>query len=412
MKSNLGLHLLFLFFYVFASHFAQAQTMGFYLRDQVKVLPKSRYIVSVVGFQSDINSQLDSSGKSTSIQNKLNRSITFKDITDDDPNRKNQLVGLFKANNIHQAADAGYIQGSVKGFADGQIPLIGYGLTDNTMLILALPILHFRIQAQNQFIKSQTTQSFLKKLEQQDESSTAKDFDSAFDSSMQSKLYRAGYIWNPDVDKKMVGDLQLTVLNQIDSNQSAIAIGLIFPTATAAATDDVYQLSGGERKWAASAKYTKQHTLSAGLSLTQSIENLLFLPTQQNRRLYLNETSDLKEGFDEASISWVNQTKYQIQMRYEFPKWIGLTGGFSWQYRTGEKLSGQKYADYVYDINSRSNDQDLKSAYVALDLNSINSFLQGHFLLPMALEFSSYHTLAGRNVLSEPVYQLQGSLFF
>lgn len=412
MKSRLGFSLLFILLFISTLHLAQAQTMGFYMRDQVKVLPKSRFIVSVVGFQSNINSQLDSSGQSTSIQDKLNRDITFKDITDDDSARKNQLVGLFKANNVNQNAKAGSVNGQVKGFVDGQIPLIGYGLTDDIMMIFALPILHFRIQAQHQFVKSETTKSFLKNLEQQDQGSTARDFDSAFDSSMQSKLYRSNYIWNPDVDQKMVGDLQLTLMNQLTSNQSAVSLGLIFPTADIAAVDDVYQLTGGEKKWAVSAKYAQQIPINTGLSLTQSFENLLFLPTKQMRRLYLNETSDLKEGFDETQISWVNQIKYQMQLRYEFPKWVGITGGLAWQYRTGEKFSGDKYDQLIYDINSRANDQDLKSAYLAADLNSINSFLAGQFLLPMALELSTHYTLAGRNVLSEPVYQLQGSVFF
>lgn len=386
--------------------------MGFYLRDQVKVLPKSRFIVSMVGFQSNVNSQFDSSGQNTSIQDKLNRDITFKDITDDEPTRRNQLIGLFNSNNVNQAASAGSVHGQVKGFVDGQIPLIGYGLTDDVMMIFALPILHFRIQAQHQFVKSETTETFLKNLEQQEQGTTARDFDSAFDTSMQSKLYRSGYIWNPDVDKKMVGDLQLTVMNQRTESDSAISLGLIFPTATTAAVDDVYQLTGGERKWAVSAKYAKLIPINAGLSLTQSFENLLFLPTKQMRRLYLDDVSDLKEGYDETQISWVNQIKYQMQLRYEFPKWVGITGGVAWQYRTGEKFSGDKYDQQVYDINSRSNDQDLKSAYLAADLNSINSFLAGQFLLPMALEVSTHYTLAGRNVLSEPVYQLQGSVFF
>jgi hypothetical protein len=396
----------------FLSQWAWAQTMGFYVRDQVKVLPKSRFIVSVVGFQSNINSQLDRSGQETSIQDKLNRTITFKDITKDDPLRTNQLVGLLDANDVNQNLDAGFIQGRVKGFVDGQIPLIGYGLTDNTMIIVAMPILHFRIQAQHQFVKSQSTENFLNSLKSQDQSSTAQDFESAFDTSLENKLYRSGYSWNPDVDKKLVGDIQLTVMNQLTSSQSAFSVGLILPTATTASMDDLYQLSGGEKKWAISVKYVKLLQLNQGLSLTNSLENSVYLPTRQWRRLYTDADSELKEGFDQTEISAVNQIKYQMQLRYEFPKWFGITGGFNWQYRTGEKLSGDKYDQTIYEFNSRGTDQELKSAQLAVDINSINSFLQGQFLLPMAFELSTFYTLGGRNVLSEPVYQAQGSLFF
>lgn len=406
MKSKLFFIILFL------GSCSFSQTMGFYLRDQVKVLPKSRFIVSVVGFQSNINSQFNSSGENTSIQSKLNRNITFKDITEDDPSRKNQLVGLFSANNVNQAESAGSVQGVVNGFVDGQIPLIGYGLTDDVMIIVAMPILHFRIQAKHQFIKSQVTENFIKNLRDQDQNSTADDFNSAFATSMESKLYRAGYDWNPDVDKKMIGDLQLTFMNQWLENQSAFSFGINLPTATTASMNDVYQLSGGEKKWALTAKYTKEFELNPGLKLTQSLENLFFLPTKQYRRLYLQENAELKEGLDETDVSMVDQLKYQLQLRYEFPQWVGFTGGVSWMYRTGEKLSGSKFDPAVYELNSRSTNQEEKAAYIAMDLNSINSFLAGHFLIPMAFELSAHYTLTGRNVLSEPVYQAQGSLFF
>lgn len=403
----------FSFFLLFiAGHFASAQTMGFYLRDQVTVLPKSRFIVSVVGFQSDINSQLDESGKKTSIQDELNRKISFKEITEDEPLRTNQLSGLFAANGVNQNQTAGAIEGRIKGFVNGQIPLIGYGITDRMMIIVAMPILHYQIQAQQRFVKSQATEDFLNNLRSQDQTSTAEDFDAAFETSLENKLYRSGYAWNPEVDKKLVGDVQLTLMNQLSSDQSAFSVGLILPTATTASIDDLYQLSGGERKWAVSAKYAKLIQLNPGLGLTNSLENLFYLPTKQSRRLYLDADADLKEGQDQADISAVNQIKYQMQLRYEFPKWVGITGGFSWQYRTKEKISGDKYDASVYELNSKNTGQEIKAVYLALDLNSINSFLAGNFLLPVALELSTYNTLSGRNVLSEPVYQAQGSLFF
>ena len=59
MKNKIGLNIFGLFFSALLFQYAQGETMGFYLRDQVKVLPKSRFILSVIGFQSNVNSQLE-----------------------------------------------------------------------------------------------------------------------------------------------------------------------------------------------------------------------------------------------------------------------------------------------------------------------------------------------------------------
>lgn len=389
-----------------------AQTFGVYSREQSGSLPQGRMMISDLAFQSQIDSMYDYSSNKKSLSSNLNRQVTYGDIAKDDKQRQAQLQGLFAANDVGLETTAGAVTGSIKTLVDGHVPVLGYGVTDDISVVITVPMIHFIMSSNYQFNNSSTTNDFIQRLQQQDQTSVAKDFKKAFQYSLETKLNKLGYKWNGYVDRKVVGDTQIYILKKINEDEMLSGI-IILPTADAAKTDDIFEIKGGDKKIGFGVKYGLQNKFDNGYSVSNSISNTLLLPTIQSRRLYLTEDNELKEGLDEnTQLGLVDRFSYQLQGRYEFPNWLGLSAGFVWQYKTAEHYTGDKYDAAVYNLNSSRTAEDLKSYFVSVDLNSIKSFLAGHFIIPMAIEVGMSVPLAGQNAAAESVYQFQGSLFF
>lgn len=402
----------FLLINMFVIQNSWAQSFSFFNREQITTLPKNRMIVSDVGFQSEVNSQYNYKSDLKNLSDNLNRRISFNDIIKDEKIRGSQLTGMFQANDVDLNDSAGSVSGEIKTLVDGHVPVFGYGITDRISVIVSVPMIHFTMNSNYRFTNSAATNNFLTKLQQQDQNSVAQDFKKAFQYSLETKLSKIGYKWNSQVDQKFVGDTQIYILQKI-SEQEMLSGILILPTADQAKMDDLFELKGGDRKWGLGAKYAIMNTYDNGISLSHSVQNILLLPTTQEKRLYLTADNDLKEGIDlNTQSSFVDQIKYQFQVRYEFPTWLGVTAGYNWQYKTAEQFSGSKYEASVYDLNGSRTAEELKSIYFATDINSIKSFLSKNFIIPMALELGTSIPVGGKNAMAQAVYQLQGSLFF
>ena len=394
----------------------QAQMMSSFVREQVGSLPKGRFLVSMVNVQSTIDQMYNHQGSKETLSQNFNQKINFQKITQDEPVRRNQLAGLFMSNGVSLTDAAGSVSGAVSGTVSGKVPLLGYGIKDDLGIYFALPIIEFKINASYQFQQSPQTIAFLNKLKNSDQSSIAREFDVALNTSLENKLYRSQYDWNSALNKKYVGDFQVNLVKVLVNSsdfKSQIQPFLILPTSGDQDLRDLYGLKAGDKRWGLGTKYAVQKNLLGTVQMNAGISATYLFPSQQGRRLPKDDSDQLNEYLD-PSVWVAGGMSYhsQFQVRYPFPKWVGINLGIDWQQRFRDSLNGGEYDSTVYRAAELKTGSSLLTSYASVDLNSIQSFLSGGFIFPAQAELGIGYPLHGENAIAEPVLQLQGTMFF
>jgi hypothetical protein len=240
----------------------------------------------------------------------------------------------------------------------------------------------------------------------------------ALNSSLERKLFTAGLGWDPRLNRSYFGDVQVMLMKVIPPEtgktlKQSLQPILVLPTASDRDIRDLYGLKAGDQRWGIGMKYAVEESLPYRFQLNFGVGATYLFSSTQSRRLPKNSQDELNELYDpDASVSGGTRLQSQIQIRYPFPRWVGLNLGMVWQKQFQETLSGTLYAPEAYSMGSGRTSSSLISSYASLDLNSIQSFLEGHFLLPAVAEIGVGLPLAGINAISEPVLQLQGTMFF
>lgn len=397
---------------------ANAQVLSTFVREQVGTLPKGRFMVSYLSLNASIDSMYGRDGNSKSLSGNLNQSITFQKITEEDPVRGNQLSGLFLANGVNLGDQAGSLTGSIRGTVNGKVPVIGYGIRDDLGLYVSLPVLTFNVNAEYRFTPSATTNGLLSQLSSNDQSSVASEMNAALSSSLERKLFTAGLGWDPRLNRSYFGDAQVMLLKVIPPSsgktmKQLLQPVMVLPTASDRDIRDLYGLKAGDGRFGMGFKYGLEETLPYRLQINFGAAATYLFSSEQARRLPRSGGDELNELLDPGTrVSGGSKFQSQVQLRYPFPRWVGLNLGVSWQKQFQESLAGTLYSPDVYSVASSRTSYDLVSSYASLDLNSIQSFLEGNFLLPAVAEVGIGLPLAGRNAVAEPVLQFQGTMFF
>lgn len=403
----------------FFTSVAQAQLLSSYVREQVGTLPRGRFMLSLVQVTSNVDRIFGQDGIKKPLSDSFDQGVSYQKIVNEESVRGSQLAGLFLSNGLELADSAGSISGSLTGTVNAKVPVVGYGITDDLGIYFSIPILQFQIQSQYRFQSSEKTQKFLQHLRDDDQKSVASEFDVALATSLESKLYKSGYQWDANLNRTYLGDLQIMLLKVMDTSgwdtrqKWMLQPTVVLPTATDQDIRDLYGLKAGDRRFGLGLKSGYQRAVDSRLQFNAAAATMVLLPTSGQKRLPKDSEDDLREFLDESTrITGGAKLSAQTQLRYEFPRWVGFNAGLQWQRRLSENYQGNKYDAEVYARASELSGQELLSAYASVDLNSIKSFLEGGFLIPVVAELGVGLPLRGRNSIAEPVIQFQGSTFF
>ena len=401
---------------ILISNDASAQVMSTFVREQTGSLPQGRFMVSMVSVQSSIDQMFNRNGGKETLSQNFNQKITFQKISSEEPIRGNQLAGLFLSNGLALSDSVGDVSGAVKGTISGKVPVLGYGIKDDLGIFFALPVIEFKINAHYQFQQSAKTVGFLKQLKNSDQTSIAKEFDAALNTSLENKLYKNNYDWNTALNKSYFGDLQINLVKVLVNSpdfKSQIQPFMVLPTSSDRDLRDLYGLRAGEGRFGLGAKYAAQKQVLGFLQINAGMSATYLFPSEQGRRLPKDQSDQLNELMDSnVLVSGGLSYRSQLQVRYPFPKWVGLNLGVDWQQRFKDSLSGDEYESSTYRNAEAKTGSSLFTSYASIDLNSIQSFLSGGFIFPAIAELGVGLPILGENAIAEPVVQLQGTMFF
>ncbi len=413
---NLFLHLA-LFFVALCSSRSQAQLSAVSMKDQMGTLPKGRFIVSYVNSRTALDSFFSATGTRGTLSDRFSNAVSWNTVIESDPARANQLQGLLQANQVDTNGSTGQLDGAIQGSVFAQVPVIGYGITDQIMVVFTLPIVRFQVASDYAFRPSESFKQFSNQLVSGYNNGVAAEFEYSFQRSFEILLANNGFQYRPLTDKTMVGDLRADFLfvpaNQTGPVRFSLSPHIIFPTAQSADPTDLYQFTAGNGRAGLGGKVMGEWSTGTGLAFSGNLGGSFIFSGTQMRRIPRAPNNPIDSDVDtNAIVSGGHQIAGGLQTKYEFPVWVSLFGGIQLQKQFQQEISGSVFEPFRYVYAAPETDQSLTHIYAGMELNSIKPFLAGNFLLPAAGMFSMGYPLTGTNVPAEPTFNFQGSLFF
>ncbi len=406
----------FLYLFMFAG-FCQAALTPNLMGEQVGTLPKGRFMVSSGVFLSSMNQRFNSNGKRELISNNFNQKLSWNEIGSADPRRSEQFKGLLDSQSISSDSTAGAFVGDFNGEIQGNVPVIGHGLTDEIGLYVALPILRFRAQSNVAYQKSDNAQGFINKLVSIDQKAAANELAAGLNDGFNDELERAGYKYEKTVDRTLLGDLRIDLMH-VKKNQNpllrfATVTTLLTPTGKTADPTDLYGFSSGEGRVGVGLREVAELNVLPQLALLGSAGMTYKFVSSRKMRVPRFEGDKLSSDIDSSvSVRQGHEWTSMLVTRYLISRSFIARVGLQHQGRLKDNYSGNKFNNSRYSALSQGTNEHLENTFVSLEMNTIKAFLDRDWFIPGSVLAAYSIPLAGKNSLSEKMGLVQASVFF
>jgi hypothetical protein len=398
----------------------QAQMMPATNGDLTSTLPKGRILISAVQQVINAGNRFTDSGQLEKIKSRFNRTISWNDVLQDDPSRSAQLQGLFLSNGINLEDSPGRYEGNFSGQVSATVPVLGYGFSNDWGIYAAIPIVRFQMSSQVQYVASASAVQLVDQLENTQQGSVAEEFRSALNQGFQQRLSDAGYDYRSNIDRSFVGDIRLEVPYiykpaVAGSDSLAVISTIILPTATVADPRDLYQTGSGERRGGLGARAVYSMPIfHHRFTLTTTGGPTLLLPSGERAVRVPRYSGDvLSRDIDESSrLGWGLQVQLMADLKFQISRSWAARMGLQHQNRLIDSLNGTRFSAERYEWAQDPVRLRLESAWLNIEFNSIQAFLDQDLPIPFQLLAGIAVPLSGRNVIQDPSLMLQTTFFF
>lgn len=385
--------------------------------EQVATLPQGRFMAAFMTLLGGLSGQYSTVGANTPIANQFNRNIQFSQIATEQAVRANQIQGLLDSQGVEADSLAGQYVGKFDGGMQAMVPLLGYGITDRWGVFFTIPILKIRTQFATAFQASSNLQSVMADWTATDQTGLATNIQSALESGMEHKLTSAGYRYEPNAERTLIGDLQMVspwvLTHSQDTLQIAIMNQFSFPTGQVAQPDDLYGISAGAGRMGLGTGVGVSYRLHPRFLLSGSVGGALLLPAKLAKRIPTALGDNLSPDIDSNTLVGVTPSmKLGLESRVQLSRSWSARLGYQYQLESQTPLSGDIYPLERYSYLSQATGQELHTLSAGIDFNLIRAFLDGDFLFPTQLGIAAALPIAGRNTLSNLTWLIQTALFF
>jgi len=383
-------------------------------------LPQGRFMVSMLSFWTPIESRSLANGDTQTFSSLFNRGLTWQQVVNSQPDRSEQVAGLLQANGITDLnGSAGQFAGDFQGRVQTMVPLLGYGITDRIGVFFVLPILKFQTAYSMAYQSSPQAQALIKSLQDSGQNPTAQEMAQSLNQGFDLQLQKAGYAISPQAEVQKVGDLRMDVpvpLSSTTANlQFTTTSTLVIPTAQQASPTDLFVFNGGDGRFAIGQKIQAAWVPPGARRLTAiaATGGVVPLPVTRTVHVPQNINDIIPAQVDpQTLISGGASVQGYGSLQYQYTKLISSRVSYQFQHRFEKTFSGTAFDPSGYQILGSLSAETLHSLQASVDINTIQTFLEGDFLMPGILTAGVGVPLGGQNALINPTFMLQGSVFF
>ncbi len=388
--------------------------------ESTKTLPKGVRNLNIRGLYTSTSEKTDPSGNSISLAEALWRPLRFRNIlsSEDDPLKRTQLEAFLIQQNIDKEQSVGDFRADLNARINVWAPILGWGLSDNLTLALAVPYYSTSTDIEAGFRTNVGAEEFLARLT----TPSMNNYGSAVEAvekfkdavgRLNRKLIKYNYSelssWNQTGWGDTTLALKYRALDQ-DVLKAAVTAGVVAPTGRRDNPSILTDLPLGDGQWDVFSQLTLDQQVSPSIFINQFAKYTYQAPDK--RRIPW-------KTYDESIEVPVNTTKFKygdkvdagLSMQFEQDS-TGLTAGLGALYY---RKFGDRYDVSVIDSKNelqRWTDQVAEYGQARVGYSTLAAFKRKEFPLPASVSMEYRKQLASRNMPITDFAQMDINLFF
>lgn len=388
--------------------------------ESTKTLPQGVRNLNIRGLYTTTSEKTDPNGNSISLAEALWRPLRFRNIisSEDNPMDRTKIQAFLLEQGISQDQSVGDFQADLNARINVWAPILGWGLTDNLTIAVAVPYYSTSTDIEPGFSTNAGADDFLARLTTasmnnyggaQEAVEKFRDAVGRLNRKLQKWNYSELSSWNQSGWGDATVALKYRALDQ-DVLKVAVTGGFVAPTGRRDNPSILTDLPFGDGQWDIFSQLTLDQQLGANVFINQFAKYTYQAP---DRRRVAWKT------YDESIEVPVNSTKFKygdkvdagVSVQFDQES-TGLNAGLGALYY---RKFGDRYEVSVIDSKNelqRWTDQNSEYGQVRVGYSTLGAFRRKEFPLPASITLEYRKQLASRNMPITDFAQMDINLFF
>ena len=359
-----------------------------------------------------------SGGQRLSNQDFFSRDISYGHLLDEinDPVERELAGAAFSAYERQGTENAGRVINDVNVDQKSDTYVIGRGLTEKASLLIIFPIVTIRTSFNTRFVNSDSMNRFTSQLRSEGQNQRADEIVQKSQSALRERLSENGYRTSYPTEFTTLANIfidyryQAVAKKKFDLATDTIAV---VPAGEKSDEDDFIYLRVNEEQYSLRQAITAGYHPSYKVSLFGSTYYHKRFAFEKERRIPVNEISPLSQDIDKNTrVQYGDTLGASLQANYIASETFTFYVGRSQEVKQRDQYSGSQYASERYNYLEKGTSQQLSLNYAGVAINTIRSFLDQKFPIPVDLNLQYSVASSGQNAFSNEAVALQMMVFY
>lgn len=405
-------------FYFFLSSFAEGMSISNRGNSvEPDLLPHGLWLTGFdYGFSQGNSEKFNSSGQKVSFNSSLSQDLKVKDLlaSIQDQNEKAVAKAAFRSFDLNEDTNAG----TVRNFADvkysSETFILGRGISDSFSLFLIAPKISLDIQFQTEMQYSPQIKTMVQSLRSQGQHSKADEIEQQEKNALASQLSKNAY--DKDYVSSWQGIPQVHLMAKYRIDHQALKAVTFDTTFVIPTEKDIYSsqfmpLDFFEESPSLiqSVYYSPWKTESMRLSALASYQ--LRTPFRKQSRIPVETKGDFTSDVETVDVKYGNEYRLGTQFDFNYKKWGKFFAHTNFIGKNEDRYQGKDFSSDRYELMEQETQQELILLGTGLQLNLVDAFLRGHFIVPMIVTTQYSKALNGRNTFANEFYGINAMVF-
>jgi hypothetical protein len=386
--------------------------------NNAQVLPKNIRNFTYMGVYVEPGKKFGNNGRTESLGQGFNRSITFRDMIDGEKDavKKGQLAGYLAGKGYGYDEAIGNTTGLVNASVYAHAPVLALGVTKKFTIAIVVPYKDIQVDVDSSAIASDRLNALADKLEKEGKGDDANKLRSQYMNAINKKLTDNGYQELQGFEKKSLGDIKVIGKYQL-TNKKDFAMALIpsltLPTGETKDINKIVDIEGGDGQldiglaWSTDYYLNRDFTLNTTLSYTNQLSDHQALRVAEKSDSTISPDIDPRVKRDLGDL-------YALSFGGSYSMFEGfkLLGAYTLSYKERDKYEGAMFDSERYKWMSINSEQNMQTVQAGFGYDTISLYRRKKFPIPMGTQLNMTNILSGKNVVKDTMTSLNISLFF
>lgn len=386
--------------------------------ESTKVLPEGVRNVDLRSVNTNLDSKTDGSGKPQPLAQPLMKDLTFEKMLSSETELKQNLVRAFLHNNDFTGDMAvGSFTADLKGNLAVVAPVIGYGLTPDVTIAVAVPYYRANTSVKVGFKASATGQAFLDALARPENNNTAGAREAGLKLNdavgrLNAKLRDHGFHELNEWEATGLGDITIAAKARVfEAGPVALATtgGVVAPTGRTDDPDILTDIAFGDGQWDIFGQLAADQELPFGFGLNQYAKYTAQLPSDKTVRAATKDES-IEVGKTRTRFKLGDKVDGGASLQY-----AALLGPVAGVGATYFRKVGDVYRGVDPDVKAKledETDQEAVNTEFKVGYSTLALYQAKRFAIPFEISATYLKQVASRHMPVTDIAQFDLNLFF